>query len=285
MKVTAFLRVTLSIVVTVVARFDLARCIPVSELDSYQSSPLLLPASSKTSGAPPPLIFPNGNSDVYKIVENDTALKILQARAEAELTDESNSQHAETTEGQNVQPQRTLAVAAVEGAGDSAAINGNNSTDVPQSDPTPNTSSPPSSSSDNYDADNDNDANGNNGGDADGDDDDDYSSEEDDDDDDDDDDVDTEVVNVQPEDPDKEDGLEEQFRNKDRHYPLVIDNTMIEVSAMRQEHVWVIVTGAIFVLTLTAYIAMVLYRNRLERRYGMRQRLVTEDDYYTNNDI
>lgn len=53
-------------------------------------------------------------------------------------------------------------------------------------------------------------------------------------------------------------------RDKDQHYPLVIDNTMIEVSAMRQEHVWVIMIGAIIVLALAAYIGMVMYRNRLE---------------------
>ncbi|XP_055535162.1 uncharacterized protein LOC129724278 isoform X2 [Wyeomyia smithii] len=278
MKITTSVQVTLSIIVAVVARFDLARCIPVSELDSYPSSSLLSSSSQgKTSAAPPPLLFPSGSSGVYKIVENDTALKILQARAAVELADEASSKHTDTTEGQNVQQQQTVAVAVVDGAGDSAAISGNNTANATQSVPTP-------PSADNYDTDNDDDTNGNNE-DADGDDDD-YSSEEDDDDNDDDDGtVDTDVVNVQPEDPNKEDGLEEQFGNKDSHYPLVIDNTMIEVSAVRQEHVWVIVTGAIFVLTLTAYIAMVLYRNRLERRYGMRQRLVTEDDYYTNNDI
>ena len=35
----------------------------------------------------------------------------------------------------------------------------------------------------------------------------------------------------------------------------------------------------------TNYQILVLWRNQLESRYGMRQQLVTEDDYYNNNDV
>lgn len=238
----------LSVLVFVVVRSDFANCIPVNLSDkpnngSSTQLTVIESGGSQTLVATPPLIFPK-DSNVYKIVENDTALKILQTRAVAEAGDSPD-------EGQNVQ--LPAAVGTSRGDGDDESIS-NNSTQ---------------SSSISYD---------------DKEDVDDY-SEEDDSDENEDGSIDSEVENVQPEDPNREDGLEERFGNKDNHYPLVIDDTVIEVSAMRQEHVWAILVGAIFVLSLAAYIAMVLYRNRLEQRYGMRQRLVTEDDYYTNNDI
>ncbi|XP_058820060.1 trigger factor [Topomyia yanbarensis] len=275
------LRCALSVLVAIATRFDFTNCIPVGEPDKLSdqlAASTWLSSSSQTSAAPPPLVFPSGNTGVYKIVENDTALKILQARTAAELA-EASSNDETTTEGQNVQQQSQQPLSAAGNGvsdGELNAVNGN-STGSQSS----NFSSTPSSNS-NDDDDGDDDDDGEY------DDDDYYSTEADDKDDEQNDEygtIDTETVDVQPEDPEKEDGLEEQFgRNKDDHFPMVIDNTMIEVS-IRQEHLWVIVAGAIFVLTLAAYIAMVVYRNRLERRYGMRQRLVTEDDFYTNNDI
>lgn len=236
------LRLSLSAVLLfVVIRSEQVHCAPPASL-----------ATSSTSDGPeagdpsiPPLIFPKDGSG-YKVVENETALKILQSRAEAET-----EQPAPGKEGQNV-PQLPAA------DDESISNNGTSGSSKQQS--------VAAASQVGYDENEDND------------DDNDYSTEDDDDNDD-------EVEEVQPEDPNREDGLEEQFGDKDQHYPLVIDNTMIEVSAMRQEHIWVIMVGAIIVLALAAYIGMVMYRNRLENRYGMRQRLVNEDDYYTNNDI
>lgn len=236
------LRLSLSAVLLfVVIRSEQVHCAPPASL-----------ATSSTSDGPeagdpsiPPLIFPKDGSG-YKVVENETALKILQSRAEAETEQPTEK------EGQNV-PQLPAA--------DDESISNNGTSSKQQS-------VAAAASQVGYDENEDND------------DDNDYSTEDDDDNDDGD-----EVEEVQPEDPNREDGLEEQFGDKDQHYPLVIDNTMIEVSAMRQEHIWVIMVGAIIVLALAAYIGMVMYRNRLENRYGMRQRLVNEDDYYTNNDI
>lgn len=218
--------------------------------------------SGPESGDPsiPPLIFPKDGSG-YKVVENETALKILQSRPEAE-TEQPASEAARDKEGQNVQ--QLPAVGSTAAVDDESISNNGTSGKKQQSV----AAAAAAESQVAYDENEDND-DGN-----------DYSTEDDDDNDDDD-----EVEEVQPEDPNREDGLEEQFGDKDQHYPLVIDNTMIEVSAMRQEHVWVIMVGAIIVLALAAYIGMVMYRNRLENRYGMRQRLVMEDDYYTNNDI
>ncbi|XP_058443585.1 uncharacterized protein LOC131425592 [Malaya genurostris] len=264
--------VTLSVLVAVVARFDLANCIPVGDSElGTETWPSSVSSGSQTSAAPPPLVFPSGNTGVYKIVENDTALKILQARAAAELSETSST--GETTEGQNVQ-QQSLSTA------ESNVINNGNN---PAAGNLSSVAPPASPNEDDGDDDDEDDGDDDDDDDDDGDDDD-YSSEEDADQNDQNGSINTEVINVQPEDPNKEDGLEEQFGNKDNHYPMVIDDEVIEVS-IRQEHLWVIVAGAIFVLTLTAYMAMILYRNRLERRYGMRQRLVTEDDFYTNNDI
>lgn len=242
------LRLSLSAVLLfVVIRSEQVNCAPPAALTTSSSSS----SNGPESGDPsiPPLIFPRDGSG-YKVVENETALKILQSRAEAET-----EQPAPGKEGQNV-PQLPAA------DDESISNNGTSSSSSKQK-------SVAAASQVGYDENEDND------------DDNDYSTEDDDDNDDDDD----EVEEVQPEDPNREDGLEEQFGDKDQHYPLVIDNTMIEVSAMRQEHIWVIMVGAIIVLALAAYIGMVMYRNRLENRYGMRQRLVTEDDYYTNNDI
>lgn len=243
------LRLSLSAVLLfVVIRSEQVQCAPPAALATSSSS------SSSSDGPEaggdpsiPPLIFPKDGSG-YKVVENETALKILQSRAEAE----TEQPGAPGKEGQNV-PQLP--------ATDDESISNNGTSSSKQQQ-----QSVAAASQVGYDE---------------NDDDNDYSTEDDDDNDDDDD----EVEEVQPEDPNREDGLEEQFGDKDQHYPLVIDNTMIEVSAMRQEHIWVIMVGAITVLALAAYIGMVMYRNRLENRYGMRQRLVTEDDYYTNNDI
>lgn len=222
----------------------------VIKSDQVHCAPPTAAVTDAQSGDPsiPPLIFPK-DGNVYKLVENETALKILQSRAEAET--EQPPDGGQNVQQQQLPPAQDGAVAAADD--ESISNNGTAKQSV-------------AASQVGYDENEDTD--------------DDYSTEDADDDDDDD------VEEVQPEDPNREEGLEEQFGDKDQHYPLVIDNTMIEVSsAMRQEHIWVIMVGAIIVLAVAAYIGMVLYRNRLEHRYGMRQRLVTEDDYYTNNDI
>lgn len=263
MKVNS--RVLLSILVFVAAKSDFANGTPVGLADKPNNGSSTELTTGETASNPkePPLIFPK-DSSVYKIVENDTALKILQARAAVEESADGKS--SVTNEGQNVQRQ-PLASAAVSndesikatGSSSNGKNSGNNAT----------LSSSVSNDGDKEDTD------------------DDYNSSEEDEDKPDsaEDDTDYDAEEVQPEDPDKEEELEERFRKEEDHYPIVIDNTTIEMSAMRQEHIWIIMIGALIVLALAAYIAMVLYRNRLEKRYGMRQRLVTEDDYYLNNEI
>lgn len=260
------LRVVLSVLVFVAAKSDYADSTPVDltgNANKGSSTELVKSAESNTNSKEPPLIFPK-DGNVYKIVENDTALKILQARAALEPSSPTDVENSTSEKGQNV-------LAKVESStvntDDSIVSNGGSSSSKPS--PIDNGKS---------------DTVGNDGDD----DDDDYDAEDDDDSDEgesQEDDSDYAAEQVQPEATDKEDGLEEQFGDKNAHYPLIYDNTTIEVSAMRQEHIWIIMLGAVFILALAAYIAMVLYRNRLENRYGMRQRLVTEDDYYLNNEI
>lgn len=264
MKVNS--RVLLSIIIFVAAKSEFTSSTPIGLADKPNngSSADLATRTSGTAANPKgaPLLFPK-DSNVYKIVENDTALKILQARATLHKSTAGKSSAAD--EGQNVQ-QQPLA---------SGGSTVSNDESIKATDTTSNKNNATLSSSISNDGEKE-------------DTDDDYDSSEEDEQDKPDspeDDTDYDAEEIQPEDPVKEDGLEEQFGNKLVHYPLIIDNTTIEVSTMRQEHIWVIMIGAIIVLAVAAYIAMVLYRNRLEKQYGMRQRLVTEDDYYSNNEM
>lgn len=259
------LRVLLSILFFIAAKSEFANGSPIGLADKPNNGSSTELTTSETAPSPkePPLIFPK-DSSVYKIVENDTALKILQARAAIE--EPADGKSSATDKGRNVQRQPLASVGGAVSndesikATDSSINNKNNNATLPSS---------ISNDGEKEDAD------------------DDYNSSEEDEDkpDSPEDDTDYDAEELQPEDPLKESGLEEQFGDKQIHYPLIIDNTTIEMSAMRQEHIWIIMVGAMIVLALAAYIAMVLYRNRLEKRYGMRQRLVTEDDYYSNNEI
>ncbi|XP_065081921.1 probable serine/threonine-protein kinase mps1 isoform X2 [Ochlerotatus camptorhynchus] len=261
------LRVLLSFLVFVAAKSEFANGTPIGLADKPNNGSSTELTTGETASNPkePPLIFPK-DSSVYKIVENDTALKILQARAAVEKPKDGKS--SATDEGQNVQRQPLASVGGTVSNDESIKATGSSSNNKNNGN---NATLSSSNSNDGEKKDTD----------------DDYNSSEEDEDkpDSQEDDTDYDAEELQPEDPVLEDGLEEQFGNKQIHYPLIIDNATIEVSAMRQEHIWIIMVGAIIVLALAAYIAMVLYRNRLEQRYGMRQRLVTEDDYYSNNEI
>lgn len=256
------MRLLLSILFFIAAKSEFANGSPIGLADKPNNGSSTELTTNETASSPkePPLIFPK-DSSVYKIVENDTALKILQARAAIEEPVDGKS--SATDKGQNVQRQPLASVGGAVSNDESIKATGSNINNK-------NATLSASISNDGEKEDTD----------------DDYSSEEDEDKlDSPEDDTDYDVEELQPEDPLKEVGLEEQFGEKQIPYPLIIDNTTIEMSAMRQEHIWIIMVGAMIVLALAAYIAMVLYRNRLEKRYGMRQRLVTEDDYYSNNEI
>lgn len=272
------LRVVLSVIVFVATKSEFANCSPVDLPDKANkgsSTELAKGSESASNPKEPPLIFPK-DSSVYKVVENETALKILQARAAAEKGNPTDGESSTTDDkGQNVQQRQPP-----------AKVGGTNSSNDESN--TPSNGNKTLSSPSPVDKGGKGGAVGDDNDDDDDDDDDDYNSEDDDNqnsEESQEDDTDDAAEQFQPKDTNREEGLEEQFGDKLVHYPLIFDNTTIEVSSMRQEHIWIIMLGAVFVLALAAYIAMVLYRNRLENRYGMRQRLVTEDDYYSNNEI
>jgi hypothetical protein len=60
---------------------------------------------------------------------------------------------------------------------------------------------------------------------------------------------------------------------------------VFEEPTLKSGHIALIFAAALVLLSATAYAGLVLWRKNLEHRYGMRQRLVTEDDYYNNNDV
>lgn len=60
---------------------------------------------------------------------------------------------------------------------------------------------------------------------------------------------------------------------------------VFEEPTLKGGHIALIFATALIFLSLTAYVGLILWRKSLENRYGMRQRLVTEDDYYNNNDV
>lgn len=60
---------------------------------------------------------------------------------------------------------------------------------------------------------------------------------------------------------------------------------VFEEPTLKSTHYAFIFATLLVFLSVTAYIGLILWRKSLEYRYGMRQRLVTEDDYYNNNDV
>lgn len=60
---------------------------------------------------------------------------------------------------------------------------------------------------------------------------------------------------------------------------------VFEEPTLKSGHIAFIFAACLVFLSATAYVGLVLWRKSLELRYGMRQRLVTEDDYYNNNDV
>lgn len=60
---------------------------------------------------------------------------------------------------------------------------------------------------------------------------------------------------------------------------------VFEEPTLKGTHYAFIFATLLVFLSVTAYVGLILWRKSLEYRYGMRQRLVTEDDYYNNNDV
>lgn len=97
----------------------------------------------------------------------------------------------------------------------------------------------------------------------------------------------TDAENIQESTNEQQEELEEEFAKSgsDKATINVFDDPVTNEPALHSGHVALIFASTLVVLSVLAYVGLVLWRSRLETRYGMRQRLVTEDDYYNNNDV
>jgi len=97
----------------------------------------------------------------------------------------------------------------------------------------------------------------------------------------------TDAENIQPEKEERQEELEEGFA-RNGSYKATINmfaDPVTNEPTLHNGHVALIFASTLVVLSVVAYIGLILWRSRLEGRYGMRQRLVTNDDYYNNNDV
>lgn len=83
----------------------------------------------------------------------------------------------------------------------------------------------------------------------------------------------------------QQDELEEQFpkNGSDKATIKVFDDPVVSEPALHSGHFALIFASTLVVLSVVAYVGLVLWRSRLEARYGTRQRLVTEDVFYSDN--
>lgn len=100
---------------------------------------------------------------------------------------------------------------------------------------------------------------------------------------------DSDAENIQ-ETPDQlQEQLEEQFakNGSDKASIKIFEDPVTNEPALHSGHFALIFASTLIVLSVVAYVGLVLWRSRLERRYGMSQRLVTEDAFYSdnNNDV
>lgn len=100
---------------------------------------------------------------------------------------------------------------------------------------------------------------------------------------------DSDAENIQDTPDQLQDQLEEQFaRNgSDKASIKIFEDPVTNEPALHSGHFALIFASTLIVLSVVAYVGLVLWRSRLESRYGMRQRLVTEDAFYSdnNNDV
>lgn len=81
-----------------------------------------------------------------------------------------------------------------------------------------------------------------------------------------------------------QDELEEEFA-KTGSDKVTINFGEDPVVSLHSGHIALIFVSTLVILSVVAYVGLILWRGRLEQRYGMRQQLVTEDDFYNNNDV
>lgn len=97
----------------------------------------------------------------------------------------------------------------------------------------------------------------------------------------------SETENIQDNAEQQQDELEEEFaRNgSDKATINLLEDPVTNEPVLHSGHFALIFASTLILLSVIAYVGLVLWRGRLEQRYGMRQQLVTDDDYYNNNDV
>lgn len=98
----------------------------------------------------------------------------------------------------------------------------------------------------------------------------------------------SDVENIQDESEESQenDRLEEQFARSNKSFDetiKVFQDPVVQQPNIHSGHITLIFAGTLVVLSVIAYAGLVLWRSHLEKRYGMRQRLVTEDVFYSDN--
>lgn len=93
--------------------------------------------------------------------------------------------------------------------------------------------------------------------------------------------------NIQETDSKAQEELEEEFAKTGSLKASINlgEDPVTNMPVLHSGHIALIFASTLVVLSVVAYIGLILWRGRLEQRYGMRQRLVTEDDFYNNNDV
>jgi hypothetical protein len=83
----------------------------------------------------------------------------------------------------------------------------------------------------------------------------------------------------------QQEDLEEQFakNGSEKATINVFEDPVTNEPAMHSGHFAMIFASTLVILAVVAYIGLILWRSHLEARYGTRQRLVTEDVFYSDN--
>lgn len=94
-----------------------------------------------------------------------------------------------------------------------------------------------------------------------------------------------ESENIQENDNKVQDELEEEFAKtgSDKATINLGEDPVVNTQVLHSGHIALIFASSLVILSVIGYVGLILWRSRLEQRYGMRQRLVTEDDFYNNN--
>lgn len=95
----------------------------------------------------------------------------------------------------------------------------------------------------------------------------------------------SETENIQDTVDQQQEELEEEFARtgSDKASIKVFEDPVTNEPVLHSGHIALIFASTLVVFSVVAYIGLILWRSRLEARYGTRQRLVTEDVFYSDN--